>query len=455
METLAMGLIAWVSSFYFLWELLGTFLIYAVMIVPYAAGSYIAYWGRLKVSRTRFITLVFLAFILQGFVYAFAPSDAGNALFFFFCVINFIIYICTVKANFWHKLFIFMTFMQFAANTRAISFFLETNFLELSGNEYAIDLADPAVPFFVLELLIACAAMVFIGLILKKYIVPLMDKVPVRQARILSFVPLIFLTIVLTVTMLMQNQLGSFAYLGLIIATCLGDIVIYFVVFLMFKGMADSAELREENMMYGFREQYYALLSARIEESRKLRHDFRHHMQVLNSLLKKRDYDKLAEYLDEYANVSDGTGEIQYCENYVVNMILCHFAQIARDAEIEFACTVVFPEYSFVKNVDLCALLSNSLENAIDSCTRQKDGARWIRTSIKATMNEIVFAIDNSCDHIHREGSGEFLSTKTGRLGTGLLSIRSVAKKYGGSAWFEYQEGAFQTSVVLYRLFAS
>ncbi len=450
MNTLAMGPIAWESSFFLPEEARIAFLIYAVTIIPYALGCYIAYWDRLKINRTKFIVLIFLAFIAESLILAILPSPVEAIMFFAFCVLNLVIYIVTTKANFWHQLSIFLAFVQFAAIVRAISFFIEAKMFVAPADNDLIAKA-PNVSFYLFELLIASAGMLVVGLLLKKYIVPLMEKAPASVSRILLPVPVVFLSIILAVTLLMQEQVGSFAYLGLMIATCLGDIIIYFVAFLMFKGMADSAELREENMMYGFREQYYALLSARIEESRKLRHDFRHHMQVLSSLLKKQDYDKLAEYLDEYTNISAETSEIQYCENYVVNMILCHFAQIAQDKKIIFSCAVFFPEHSFVKNVDLCALLSNSLENAIDSCARQKSGERWIRTNIKASGSEIVFAIDNSCDHILREGRDEFLSTKTGRLGTGLLSIRSVAKRYGGSAWFEYREGAFQTSVVLYR----
>ncbi len=71
--------------------------------------------------------------------------------------------------------------------------------------------------------------------------------------------------------------------------------------------------------------------------------------------------------------------------------------------------------YMSVETVVIDIIICDDLEieNAVESCIRQKERGRWINVNIKSGANEVVIAIDNFCDAVDRSGSGEFLSTKT------------------------------------------
>ena len=59
----------------------------------------------------------------------------------------------------------------------------------------------------------------------------------------------------------------------------------------------------------------------------------------------------------------------------------------------------------------------------------------------------MTFTMDNSFDGIYEEQDGVFFSCKRGGEGTGLSSVRAIARKYGGDARFEARENVFMSSV--------
>lgn len=61
----------------------------------------------------------------------------------------------------------------------------------------------------------------------------------------------------------------------------------------------------------------------------------------------------------------------------------------------------------------------------------------------------LTITMDNSCQEVHKTADGTFRSQKAGG-GTGLVSVRSMAEKYGGNARFEVKDHIFSSSVYLY-----
>ena len=99
---------------------------------------------------------------------------------------------------------------------------------------------------------------------------------------------------------------------------------------------------------------------------------------------------------------------------------------------------------------EICALLGNLLENAIDACKDLTDVAPFIRVCGKCQEHMIILAIDNTCLNEPKQENGRFLSTKHKGYGTGTYSVKATAERNGGSVKFEYKNGVFYVSVLLY-----
>lgn len=425
----------------------------AASILPYAIGCYLPYWDRLKIRRP--VLLVFLAclFITETIFFNFF-SDHGdsNTVFLAVCVLDLFVYLKTVDAPAAQLSFCFLLFIQFGAIIRGISFFAESSLLD--GNAiFAFTDAQASFLdrfFYLLELPFATVIIIPISKILKRYFVPLMDAVNMRQWQVLFTLPLIFTMIILVVASFLADEMDNPVYLLLLLLISLGSVFIYFVVFLLLRGITDNAALRERNLELGFREQYYSLLSEQVETAKRMRHDLHHHFRLLSGYLENQDYDNALEYLKEYADAADREEAVSYCANPAVNLILNHYADLAARCDIEINVEARLPKQLFIPVSDICVLLGNILENAVEGCQRQKSGKKWIQVRLMADDNKLAVAIDNSCGETKQRAHGQFISTKSGRQGIGLSSLSALAKKHDGSAWFEESGGVFKSSVVLH-----
>ena len=96
---------------------------------------------------------------------------------------------------------------------------------------------------------------------------------------------------------------------------------------------------------------------------------------------------------------------------------------------------------------DLCVVVGNLMENAVEACERMPEGRRFIRVNSGLEHGILTLTVDNSFSGKIRKQGGAFLSSKRPGEGTGISSVVAVAKKHGGNAWFEEKEVVFQASV--------
>ena len=101
--------------------------------------------------------------------------------------------------------------------------------------------------------------------------------------------------------------------------------------------------------------------------------------------------------------------------------------------------------------MDLCAIVSNLLENASEACMRMTSGSGFINVKISATTNSLLAVIvENSYEgEIQRSGNTFISSKKKGRRGIGISSVLNITEQYNGIAKFEYQDQIFKASVLL------
>ena len=132
------------------------------------------------------------------------------------------------------------------------------------------------------------------------------------------------------------------------------------------------------------------------------------------------------------------------------NAVFSYYAEEARKNEIDFDVDCPLPEHLPTHEPEICALLGNLLENAIDACKDLTDVAPFIRVCGKCQEHMIILAIDNTCLNEPKQENGRFLSTKHKGYGTGTYSVKATAERNGGSVKFEYKNGVFYASVLLY-----
>jgi len=185
----------------------------------------------------------------------------------------------------------------------------------------------------------------------------------------------------------------------------------------------------------------YDLLRERIEETKSAQHDLRHHFVMIEGLLQDRDYDKLEGYVREYQSALRHMQPAGYSQNPVVDVLARHYAVLAERDGISLTMKLEIGKEVGARDADLCAVLSNLLENGLEACMRQKSGKRYINLSIGQKPSMLSIRMENSTDGKVAGRGGAFLSAKAeGRKGYGLDSIRAIAARYSGETEFLYDK---------------
>lgn len=179
------------------------------------------------------------------------------------------------------------------------------------------------------------------------------------------------------------------------------------------------------------------------------RHDLRHHIQMLNSYLENKEYDAMADYLKDIEQGVDETVVIDYCKNHTVNLLLSAYVKKAEKADAQIVITADIPESINVSAKDLCVVLSNALENALNAIQEIADSDKktiFFECNIK--NNRLVFVVSNHYSDKITFANG-FPQNASARHGLGTQSIAAIAKKYNGMYSFEASHGIFYFKLII------
>ena len=136
--------------------------------------------------------------------------------------------------------------------------------------------------------------------------------------------------------------------------------------------------------------------------------------------------------------------------NLALDAILNSKISMARAKEIEVNVKVVLPPELSVADYDLCILLGNLLDNAIEGCESQKEGEKsFLRVYVGVLREQLYLSVVNSYGARIKKENGRYRSVKASHRGLGLLSIDSIAARYHGYVNRKNDESVFATEVLL------
>lgn len=178
------------------------------------------------------------------------------------------------------------------------------------------------------------------------------------------------------------------------------------------------------------------------------RHDYRNHIQNMKNRLEADDHSKLEQYLDDLADdltmadISVKTG------NVMADAVLNSKLSVAKQKQISLSVKAHIPEGTPMTNVELCSVLGNLLDNAVEACEKLPADDRFMRVYIHKFKEQFYLSVQNSAGEVRRK-NGIFCSDKQGSHGFGLFRIDRIAKKYSGYVNRQYEKGVFATELMI------
>lgn len=171
-------------------------------------------------------------------------------------------------------------------------------------------------------------------------------------------------------------------------------------------------------------------IEERYMRSRELWHDMRNHINLLNLYISRGDYEGMKEYTASFADSIERTILPYRTGNMAVDMILGDKLYGAHKHNIRTEVSISSIEKLNVSNNDICALLGNLLDNAVEACLKVDEDKRYIRIRVMRCDNKYYFSIENSCISCNTEKSSK---VNAECHGFGLRSAERIAHKYGGA----------------------
>lgn len=191
-------------------------------------------------------------------------------------------------------------------------------------------------------------------------------------------------------------------------------------------------------------------LSSHMEEMKAARHDLRQHLTVVQSYIDQDDKAGLADYLEGYRNRLPPDVTEYFCDDDVVNAVICYYAVMARESGIQFMADAGYPKDCPVSGADITVLLGNLLENAVEACKRDRGKEKFIKLRVKQRgQSMLLILMDNTCTAPVAFEDGTPLSSKREGFGIGVSSVREIAGRYSGAVQLKQEDGVFRASVRL------
>ena len=192
---------------------------------------------------------------------------------------------------------------------------------------------------------------------------------------------------------------------------------------------------------------HYQKMDGLQEKLRILRHDYKYHITVISELAASGDNEGIVRYLTGIQEQLSENELREYCANNVINALLSSYAERCSKSGLTFDVMISLPKKLTIPNYDLCIILGNLLENAMEGCVKSTEGKK-IELWVKPLGEQLAIMTRNSCDGAITDDSGKLVSAKENG-GLGLKSLEAVAARYDGELTAEWDKDTFTTAVTV------
>ncbi len=197
-------------------------------------------------------------------------------------------------------------------------------------------------------------------------------------------------------------------------------------------------------------ETHYREVDNMYRQMRGWRHDYRNHIQVMKAYAAAGDMDALRTYLDSLEQDLLTVDTVIKTGNRMTDAILNSKISIARTRHIDVIADASIPVELGLSEVDLCIIVGNLFDNAIEASMTLPEDKRQIRVYMEVKNTQLYISFTNFTAQGKQTKIGKrFVSTKGEGHGLGLLRMDNIVERLGGYLNRNSEDGAFTTEILL------
>lgn len=270
----------------------------------------------------------------------------------------------------------------------------------------------------------------------------------------LFFIPIVTIYVIHnTFYLTCQNQRTIF-----FLITTLLMILVNYVTFDVYDKLGSQQETEKRNLAY---EQQIALCNQQAEEreiayqnTRRIRHDLNGYLIDLKAVIQSGAFEEAEKKIDTMLEQNQiYRDEVSRSGNLVIDSLINYKYSFAIKEKIDMQCRVFVPDQLPFDGADLCIILGNLIDNAMEAASRLLEEQRHVEVSVSQMKGVLSIVVQNPYKGKNRKNkNGQLLTNKSDSInhGIGLLSVQRSVDKYNGELLIDDKNGLFKVSVLLY-----
>ena len=197
-------------------------------------------------------------------------------------------------------------------------------------------------------------------------------------------------------------------------------------------------------------ETHYQEVDNMYRQIRGWRHDYRNHIQTMKAYAAAEDWDAIRHYLDLLDEDLTTVDTVIKTGNAMTDAILNSKISLAKSKNIQVIADADIPVKLKSSEIDLCCIIGNLFDNAIEASMELPEEKRIIRLymDMKSTQLYISFTNFTAGKKLKKQGN-LFKSTKGEGHGFGLIRIDEIVERLDGYISRNSEDGAFTTEILL------
>lgn len=197
-------------------------------------------------------------------------------------------------------------------------------------------------------------------------------------------------------------------------------------------------------------ETHYAEVENMYKQMRGWRHDYRNHIQTMKAYLAKNDIHAIQRYLDELDSDLSHVDTVIKTGNAMADAILNSKISLAKSKNIKVHADAYIPLALTISDLDLCVIIGNLFDNAIEASMALPEDQRMIRLYMDMKNTQLYLSMTNfTASKKMKKVNGRFLTSKGKGHGFGLVRMDQMIEKLGGYISRNSEDGAFTTEILL------
>jgi len=319
-------------------------------------------------------------------------------------------------------------------------------------NKVEIDTLYIYIFYYFEELVVSKLILLVILKVCKRFIKPKGTNLPKPMIAVLLTLPVATFVVIMTMTYFDLLEYDHKNSIALLVAAMVLVVANIAFVYLLEWQMAELNRQKEEALRRSQLENQVEYYKKTLEEKKRynrMAHDLKNELFALQEIIKKDS----ASGIERIRSLCDGMFDqgVRYTQNDALNALIYSKVSRLNKDEIAFSCRSVMSEKNAVDDMDLCVIVGNTLDNAIEACTG-KGGGQRIDMNFLQQEDYLIYKIRNTSSLPDGTYSAEdFKTSKSDKdaHGFGIKSCKSMAEKYSGSFKITVKDGLFSVDVLL------